>query len=40
MSRADLKFLLKVIALVQNDKTQEILQAVEIEVKGKAAGGE
>jgi hypothetical protein len=31
---------LKVIALVQNDKTQAILQAVQIEVKGKAAGGE
>jgi hypothetical protein len=31
---------LKVIALVQNDKTQEILQAVQLELKGKAAGGE
>lgn len=35
----DLK-VLKVIALVQNDKTQEILQAVQLEVKGKIAGGE
>ena len=30
---------LKVIALVQNDKTKEIVQAVQIEVEGKAAGG-
>jgi hypothetical protein len=31
---------LEVIALIQNDKTQEILQAVQLEVKAKAAGGE
>ena len=31
---------LKVIALVQNDKTREIVQAVQIEVEGKPAGGE
>ena len=30
---------LKVIALVQNDKTKEIVQAVQIEVEGKPAGG-
>jgi hypothetical protein len=30
---------LKVIALVQNDKTKEIVQAVQIEVEGKVAGG-
>ncbi|MDB5313161.1 MAG: hypothetical protein JWO38_7363 [Gemmataceae bacterium] len=30
---------LKVIALVQNDKTSEILQAVQIEVEDKTAGG-
>ena len=30
---------LKVIALVQNDKTREIVQAVQIEVEGKPAGG-
>lgn len=30
---------LKVIAIVQNDKTGEILQAGQIEVEGKAAGG-
>ena len=30
---------LKVIALVQNDKTKEIVQAVQIEVEGKTAGG-
>jgi len=30
---------LKVIALVQNDKTREIVQAVQIEVEGKATGG-
>ena len=35
----DLKSL-KVIAIVQNDKTQEILQAVQIDVKGTAAGGQ
>jgi hypothetical protein len=30
---------LKVIALVQNDKTKEIVQAVQIEIEGKVAGG-
>ena len=35
----DLKAL-KVIALVQNDKTKEIVQAVQVEVEGKPAGGE
>jgi hypothetical protein len=35
----DLKAL-KAIALIQNDKTQEILQAVQLEVKSSAAGGE
>ncbi len=30
---------LKVIALVQNDKTKEIIQAVQIEVEGKVGGG-
>jgi len=30
---------LKVIALVQNDKTKEIVQAVQIEVEGKVVGG-
>jgi hypothetical protein len=30
---------LKVIALVQNDKTKEITQALQIEVEGQAAGG-
>ena len=29
---------LKVIALVQNDKTKEIVQAVQIEVEGRVAG--
>jgi hypothetical protein len=29
----------RVIALVQNDKTKEIVQALQIEVEGKAAGG-
>ncbi|AMV28637.1 hypothetical protein VT84_29805 [Gemmata sp. SH-PL17] len=31
---------LKVIALVQNDKTKEIVQAVQIEIDGKIAGGQ
>jgi hypothetical protein len=31
---------LRVIALVQNDKTKEIVQAVQIEVEGKGNGGE
>ncbi|VTR92641.1 cleaved adhesin domain protein : Uncharacterized protein OS=Singulisphaera acidiphila (strain ATCC BAA-1392 / DSM 18658 / VKM B-2454 / MOB10) GN=Sinac_3186 PE=4 SV=1 [Gemmata massiliana] len=31
---------LKVIALVQNDKTGEIVQAAQIEVEGKVAGGQ
>jgi tRNA splicing ligase len=30
---------LRVIALVQNDKTREIVQATQIDVEGKAAGG-
>ena len=29
-----------VIAMVQNDKTGEILQSMQIEVEGRAAGGE
>ena len=29
---------LKVIALVQNDKTKEIVQAVQLELDGKATG--